>query len=62
MTQQVVSTTPGVRSIESMDIELDAEVRSATVTDLKIITETGQLVTVASLDEPMIIPAGEIAL
>lgn len=59
MVQQVVTTTPGVRSMESLDVEIDAATRQATISNLQIVAETGQIVTIASLDEPMIIPAAE---
>jgi hypothetical protein len=62
MVQQVVTTTPGVRSVKSMDIEIDAATRQATISNLQIVAETGQIVTIASLDEPMIIPAAEPAI
>lgn len=57
--QDVVRGTPGVRSVESMSVDLDAEARSVTVEDLKIATENGSIVTVTQLDEPMILPAPE---
>jgi hypothetical protein len=59
MVQQVVSTTPGVRSVESLEVSIDAAARSTTISGLQIITETGRIVTIASLDAPMIIPAAE---
>lgn len=62
MVQQVVTTTPGVRSVESMDVEIDAATRQATISNLQIVAETGQIVTIAALDEPMIIPAAEPAI
>lgn len=57
MIQDVVLGTPGVRAVESMQISIDASTRTATVSDLQIITETGRIVTVAQIDEPMILPA-----
>lgn len=59
---QVIKATPGVRSVESMDIDIDAASRTVTVTDLKVTTETGQVVTIDQLDEPMIITAPEDTL
>ena len=59
MVQDVVLGTPGVRAVDSMEIEIDASTRTATVSNLQIITENGQIVTVAQLDEPMILPAPE---
>jgi len=62
MIQQVVSTTPGVRAVESMTVSIDAAARTVTVSNLQIVAESGQIVTVAAIDEPMIIPAAEGAL
>jgi len=62
MIQDVVLGTPGVRAVESMQISIDASTRTATVSDLQIITETGRIVTVAQIDEPMILPAPENTL
>lgn len=59
MIQDVVLGTPGVRAVDSMEIEIDASSRTATVSNLQIITEIGQIVTIAQLDEPMILPAPE---
>lgn len=62
MIQDVVLGTPGVRAVESMEISIDASSRTATVSNLQIVTETGQIVTVSQLDEPMILPAPEDTL
>jgi len=62
MIQQVVQGTPGVRAVESLEVTIDAAARSTTISDLQIVAETGQVVTVVDLDKPMIIPAAEGAI
>lgn len=57
--RDVVLGTPGVRSLEAMDISTDATSRTATVSNMRVITETGVAVTVTDIDEPMIISAPE---
>jgi hypothetical protein len=62
MVQQVILATPGVRALESIDVDIDVATRSVTISDLQIVAETGQIVTVVALDEPMIIPASEASI
>lgn len=53
--REVVLGTPGVRSIRGLSVSVDGESRTATVTDLEILTDTRAVVTIAALDAPMII-------
>lgn len=53
--RDVVQATPGVQSIVSVAVSVDSASRSASVTGLSIIADTGDPVTIADLDHPFII-------
>lgn len=55
--RQVIEGTPGVKELRSLTVSMDAATRSATITQLQIEADTRILVTVADLDNPLIIEA-----
>ena len=53
--REVVLKTPGVAHLRSLKVSIDAQSRTATVTELVVVTDTRAVVTVAQLDTPMVL-------
>jgi hypothetical protein len=52
--REVVEGTPGVESIDTLDLSLDSTSRSLSIT-LVVVADTGALISTDILDQPLIV-------